>query len=167
MEKSSNTSVSGAPKSDSQLSEKLHKTQSARAAKIKARKDTREISATKIQNAWFIYVDKTLFKLLKHTVCAAEYCVAHELLKKVSPIEAALLKDPSMKCKVRFRFSGETFPPCIVFKIFFKSDGYGYKYFSGKNLLKPSSKLHHLSCWVSIIHVSENLLINRRKTTGA
>ncbi|XP_052027797.1 uncharacterized protein CXorf58 homolog [Apodemus sylvaticus] len=140
MEKSSNTSVSGAPKSDSQLSEKVHRTHSARAAKIKARKDNREISAAKIQNAWFIYVDKTLFKLLKHTVCAAEYCVAHELLKKVSPIEAAILKDPSMKCKVRFRFSGETFPPWIVFKIFFKSDGHGYKYFSGKNLLKPSSK---------------------------
>ncbi|XP_040597271.1 putative uncharacterized protein CXorf58 [Mesocricetus auratus] len=138
MKKSSNTTGTGAPKSDSQLPEKIHKTQSARAAKIKARKE--EISATKIQKAWFTYVDKTLFKLLKHTVCAAEYCVAHELLKKVSPIEAALVKDPSMKCKVRFRFGGETFPPFIVFKIFFKNDGHGYKYFSGKDLLKPSSK---------------------------
>ncbi|XP_027287666.1 putative uncharacterized protein CXorf58 homolog [Cricetulus griseus] len=140
MKKSSNTTGTDAPKSDSQLPEKIHKTQSARAAKIKARKVNREISATKIQKAWFIYVDKTLFKLLKHTVCAAEYCVAHELLKKVSPIEAALVKDPSMKCKVRFRFGGETFPPFIVFKIFFKNDGHGYKYFSGKDLLKPSSK---------------------------
>ncbi|XP_034341946.1 uncharacterized protein CXorf58 homolog [Arvicanthis niloticus] len=140
MKKSSSTTGSGAPNSDSQLPEKIHRTHSARAAKIQARKDDREISATKIQKAWFIYVDKTLFKLLKHTVCAAEFCVAHELLKKVSPIEAALLKDPSMECKVRFRFSGETFPPCIVFKIFFKSDGHGYKYFSGKNLLKPASK---------------------------
>ncbi|XP_029390404.1 putative uncharacterized protein CXorf58 homolog [Mus pahari] len=140
MEKSSNTTGSGDPKSDSQLPEKLHRTHSARAAKMKARKANREISAAKIQRAWFIYVDKSLFKLLKHTVCAAEYCVAHELLKKVSPIESALLKDPSMKCKVRFRFSGETFPPCIVFKIFLKSDGRGFTYFSGKNLLKPSSK---------------------------
>uniref|UniRef100_A0A8C6G827 Uncharacterized protein n=1 Tax=Mus spicilegus TaxID=10103 RepID=A0A8C6G827_MUSSI len=136
MEKSSNTTGSGGPKSDSQLPEKLHRTLSARAAKIKARKT----SAAKIQRAWYIYVDKSLFKLLKHTVCAAEYCVAHELLKKVSPTEAALLKDPSMKCKVRFRFSGETFPPCIVFKIFLKSDSRGFTYFSGKNLLKPSSK---------------------------
>ncbi|CAO2623737.1 Uncharacterized protein CXorf58 homolog [Lemmus lemmus] len=39
-----------------------------------------------------------------------------------------------------FRFSGETFPPFIVYKIFFKNDGHGYKYFSGKDLLKPSSK---------------------------
>ncbi|XP_055462919.1 uncharacterized protein CXorf58 homolog [Psammomys obesus] len=133
MKKSSNT---GAPKPDSQLSEKIHKTHSARAAKIKARKD----SAIKIQKAWFIYVDKTLFKLLKHAICAAEYCVAHELLKKVSPIEAALAKDPSIKCKVRFRFCGETFPPFIVFKIFLKNNGHGYKYFSGKDMLKPSNK---------------------------
>ncbi|XP_075814337.1 uncharacterized protein CXorf58 homolog [Microtus pennsylvanicus] len=138
MKKSSNTAVTDAPKSDSQLSEKSHKTQSARAAKIKARKEN--ISAKIIQKAWFIYADKTLFKLLKHTVCAAEYCVAHELLTRVSPVEAALVKDPSMKCKVRFRFGGETFPPFIVFKIFFKNDGHGYKYFSGKDLLKPSSK---------------------------
>ncbi|OBS72911.1 hypothetical protein A6R68_12522, partial [Neotoma lepida] len=100
MKKSSNTKGTRAPKSDSQLPEKIHKTPSARAAKKKAGKE--EISATKIQKAWFIYVDKTLFKLLKHVVCAAEYCVAHELLKKVSPKEAALLKDPSIKCKVRF-----------------------------------------------------------------
>ncbi|KAB1253328.1 putative uncharacterized protein CXorf58 [Camelus dromedarius] len=38
------------------------------------------------------------------------------------------------------RFSGETFPPLIVFKIFLHTEGHGYKYFSGKNLLKPSSE---------------------------
>jgi hypothetical protein len=38
MEKSSNTTGSGGPKSDSQLPEKLRRTFSARAAKIKARK---------------------------------------------------------------------------------------------------------------------------------
>ncbi|XP_052588693.1 uncharacterized protein CXorf58 homolog isoform X2 [Peromyscus californicus insignis] len=138
MKKSSNTTDTRAPKSDSQLPEKIHKTQPARAAKKKARKE--DIAATKIQKAWLIYVDKTLFKLLKHAICAAEYCVAHELLKKVSPKEAALVKDPSMKCKVRFRFGGEKFPPFIMFKIFFKNDGHGNKYFSGKDLLKPSSK---------------------------
>lgn len=40
-----------------------------------------------------------------------------------------------------FRFSGETFPPFIVFKIFLHTEGLGYKYFSGKNLLKPSSEV--------------------------
>ncbi|XP_057165970.1 uncharacterized protein CXorf58 homolog [Ursus arctos] len=85
-------------------------------------------------------MDRTIFKLLKHTICAVERCVTHEILKKVSPLEAELLKDPSMKCKVRFRFSGETFPPFIVFKIFLHTEGHGYKYFSGKNLFKPSSE---------------------------
>lgn len=40
-----------------------------------------------------------------------------------------------------FRFSGETFPPFIVFKIFLHTEGLGYKYFSGKNVLKPSSEV--------------------------
>ncbi|XP_029414295.1 putative uncharacterized protein CXorf58 homolog [Nannospalax galili] len=138
MKKSSNATDIGAP--NSQHAGKFHKTLLARIAEIKARKVNREISAIKIQRAWFIYVDKTLFQLLKHTVCAAEYCVAHELLKKVSPTEAALVKDPTTKYKLRFRFNGERFPPFIVFKIFFQNDGHGSKYFSGKNLLKPSSQ---------------------------
>ncbi|XP_004410098.1 PREDICTED: putative uncharacterized protein CXorf58 homolog [Odobenus rosmarus divergens] len=104
---------------------------------VRANKD---ISAQRIQRAWLSHMDKTIFQLLKHTVCAAECCVTHEILKKVSPLEAELLKDPSMKCKVRFRFSGETFPPFIVFKIFLHTEGHGNKYFSGRNLFKPSNE---------------------------
>nr|XP_031302509.1 putative uncharacterized protein CXorf58 homolog [Camelus dromedarius] len=103
-------------------------------------KRNKEISAHRIQRAWLSHLDKTVFQLLKYTVCAAEYHVTHEILKKVSPLEAELVKDPCMKCKVRVRFSGETFPPLIVFKIFLHTEGHGYKYFSGKNLLKPSSE---------------------------
>uniref|UniRef100_A0A8C0X1F9 Uncharacterized protein n=1 Tax=Castor canadensis TaxID=51338 RepID=A0A8C0X1F9_CASCN len=120
------------PKSDKQLPEKDQKPRMTTIEK--------EVSALIIQRAWFIHVDKTIFQLLKHTICAAEQFVAHEILKTVSPIEAKLVKDPSMKCKVRFRFNGETFPPFIVFKIFLHGDGSNNKYFSGKNLLKPSSK---------------------------
>ncbi|XP_047700919.1 uncharacterized protein CXorf58 homolog isoform X2 [Prionailurus viverrinus] len=69
-----------------------------------------------------------------------ELRVTHQILKEVSPLEAELVKDPSMKCKVRFRFSGETFPPVIVFKIFLHTEGHGYNYFSGKKFLKPSSE---------------------------
>ncbi|XP_032185843.1 putative uncharacterized protein CXorf58 homolog isoform X2 [Mustela erminea] len=100
----------------------------------------KDISAQRIQRAWLSYIDKTIFRLLKHALCAVEYCVTHQILKKVSPLEAELLKDPSMKYKVRFRFSGETFPPVIVFKIFLHNEGHGYKYFSGKNLFKPSNE---------------------------
>ncbi|KFO22347.1 hypothetical protein H920_16267, partial [Fukomys damarensis] len=100
----------------------------------------RDISAQKIQRAWLIRLDKIIFQLLKHIICAAESCGTHEILKNVSPLEAELVKDPSMKCKVRFRFSGETFSPFIMFKIFLHTEGRGYKYFSGKNLLKLSSE---------------------------
>ncbi|XP_012791631.1 uncharacterized protein CXorf58 homolog [Sorex araneus] len=93
-----------------------------------------------IQRAWLAYADRGIFQLLKHTVCAVEHYVAHEILKKVSPAEGELVKDPSMKCKVRFRFGGETFPPYIVFKIFLHTDGHGYKYFCGRNILKSSTE---------------------------
>ncbi|XP_054328570.1 uncharacterized protein CXorf58 homolog isoform X3 [Pongo pygmaeus] len=100
----------------------------------------KDISAQIIQRAWLSHTNKMIFQLLKHAICAAEFCVTHEILKKVAPLEAKLIKDPTMQCKIRFRFRGETFPPFIVFKIFLHTDGHGYKYFSGKNVLMPSSK---------------------------
>ncbi|KAM7044882.1 uncharacterized protein CXorf58 homolog [Molossus nigricans] len=106
----------------------------------------RDTSALMIQRAWLSHMDKTIFQLLKHTICAAEYCVTHEILKNVSPLEAELVKDPSMKCKVRFRFNGETFPPLIMFKIFLHTGGHGYKYFSGKNMIQSSSKALSDAC---------------------
>ncbi|XP_074070344.1 uncharacterized protein CXorf58 homolog isoform X2 [Macrotis lagotis] len=97
-------------------------------------------AAQVIQRAWFSHMDKMMFQLLKHTICAAENCVTHEILKKVCPSEAALVRDPSVQCKVRFRFGGSNFPPFIVFKIFLHTGGHGNKYFSGKNTLRPSSE---------------------------
>ncbi|XP_038613211.1 putative uncharacterized protein CXorf58 homolog isoform X2 [Tachyglossus aculeatus] len=98
----------------------------------------RELAATMIQRAWWSYRDQSLFQLLKHTICAAENCVTHEILKKVSPLEADLAKDPSMQCKIRFRFGGERFPPFIVFKIFRHPGGCGSKYISGKKTFRPT-----------------------------
>ncbi|XP_074157017.1 uncharacterized protein CXorf58 homolog isoform X1 [Sminthopsis crassicaudata] len=97
-------------------------------------------AAQVIQRAWCSHMDKMMFQLLKHTICAAENCVTHEILKKVCPLEAALVRDPSVPCKVRFRFGGKNFPPFIVFKIFLHTGGHGNKYFSGKNTLRPSSE---------------------------
>ncbi|KAG3271841.1 uncharacterized protein CXorf58 homolog isoform X1 [Ictidomys tridecemlineatus] len=136
MSHSSNAADTRIPKSDDQQPRKDHKAHFLNVAKAKRL----EISARKIQKSWFTYMDKVIFQLLKHTVCAAEHYVTYEILKKVSPLEAELIKDPSMKCKVRFRFSGERFPPFIVFKIFLHTEGRGYKYFSGKNLLQPSNE---------------------------
>ncbi|XP_022416187.1 putative uncharacterized protein CXorf58 homolog isoform X2 [Delphinapterus leucas] len=141
MSHSPKISVTGVPKSDSPRLGKGHKVHLSNAIKTKGKQqNNKDISAYTIQRVWFSHLDKSMFQLLKCTICAAEHHVTHEILKKVSPLEAELVKDPCLKCKVRFRFSGETFPPFIVFKIFLHTEGLGYKYFSGKNLLKPSSE---------------------------
>ncbi|XP_014723373.1 uncharacterized protein CXorf58 homolog isoform X2 [Equus asinus] len=141
MNRSSKMSVTGVSKSGNPRSGKGRKVHMPNVIKTKTTQQIKKnISAQKIQRAWLSHMDKTIFQLLKHTICAAEHFVSYEILKKVSPLEAELVKDPSMKCKVRFRFSGETFPPFIVFKVFLQTEGHGYKYFSGKNLLKPSSE---------------------------
>ncbi|XP_039078580.1 putative uncharacterized protein CXorf58 homolog [Hyaena hyaena] len=137
----SKASVTDVPKPDKPGSGKDHKVHLPNTVKGKELQQTKkDISAQRIQRAWLSYMDKTIFHLLKHTIRAAELHLTHEILKEVSPLEAKLVKDPSLKCKVRFRFSGETFPPVIVFKIFLHTEGHGYKYFSGKKFLKPSSE---------------------------
>ncbi|XP_060090063.1 uncharacterized protein CXorf58 homolog isoform X1 [Heteronotia binoei] len=100
----------------------------------------KEKAAKTIQRAWWIHIKTRLFKLLKHTIRAAEHCISHDILKRVSPLEAELLKDPSFLCKVRFRFAGSSFPPFIVFKIFCISMGQGNKYISGKTIITPRSE---------------------------
>ncbi|XP_008270672.1 uncharacterized protein CXorf58 homolog isoform X1 [Oryctolagus cuniculus] len=138
MDDSSNTSGTTVPKSEKRHPGKVHFADTTE-TRIFLPFNT-ETSVRIIQRAWLAYLDKMMFRLLKHTICAVEYRVTHEILKKVSPSEAELVKDPTMKCKVRFRFSGETFPPFIVFKIFHHTEGHGCKYFSGKNMLKPCSE---------------------------
>ncbi|KAM4819436.1 uncharacterized protein CXorf58 homolog isoform 1-T3 [Thomomys bottae] len=133
--KSARASHTHAQKSEAEQS---GRTQERQVAKAKAKQQ--KISAQIIQRNWLIYLDKSLFQLLKHTICAAEYYASYEILKKVSPIEAQLVKDPSMKYKVRFRFNGEKFPPYIVFKIFLQTDSCKCKYFSGKNMLMTSTE---------------------------
>ncbi|XP_008270675.1 uncharacterized protein CXorf58 homolog isoform X2 [Oryctolagus cuniculus] len=142
MDDSSNTSGTTVPKSEKRHPGKVHFADTTE-TRIFLPFNT-ETSVRIIQRAWLAYLDKMMFRLLKHTICAVEYRVTHEILKKVSPSEAELVKDPTMKCKVRFRFSGETFPPFIVFKIFHHTEGHGCKYFSGKNMLKPCSEYSSL-----------------------
>ncbi|KAG8510086.1 putative uncharacterized protein CXorf58, partial [Galemys pyrenaicus] len=136
------TSLTSILKSNTPQLTKEHEVDSSSSVKINPEQlMTRDKAAKTIQRAWLSYTNKMVFQLLKHTICAAEFNVTHEILKKVSPSEAELIKDPSMKHKVRFRFNGETFPPYIVFKIFVHTKGHGYKYFSGKNLLKSSTEV--------------------------
>ncbi|CAH1245754.1 CXorf58 [Branchiostoma lanceolatum] len=99
-----------------------------------------------IERAWLSYRDRQMFKLLKHAVCAAEHCLSFEILRKVSPMEANLLKDPSFQVRVRFRFAGSDFPPEIVFKVFIHTGGQGVNYVSGKRVIKPATNAAADSC---------------------
>ncbi|XP_049622785.1 uncharacterized protein CXorf58 homolog [Suncus etruscus] len=91
-----------------------------------------------IQKAWYSYIDKLVFRLLKHAIYALDKYVTQEILKRASPSEAELVKDPTMKHTIKFRFNGEIFPPYIVFKIFLHTLGRGYKYLCGRNILNSS-----------------------------
>ncbi|ELT96341.1 hypothetical protein CAPTEDRAFT_219983 [Capitella teleta] len=104
-------------------------------------------AARVIEKTWLTYQDRQMFKLLKHAVCAAENSLSLEILKKVSPKEAELLKDKSMHSKVRFRFGGSEFPPQILFKIFMgSSQGSSVSYVSGKKMIKPASEAAKDAC---------------------
>jgi hypothetical protein len=56
-----------------------------------------------IENAWCRHRDRQMFRLLKHAVCAAEHALSNDILRRLSPREAELLRDPSMNVKVKFR----------------------------------------------------------------
>ncbi|KAM3837115.1 uncharacterized protein CXorf58 homolog [Vipera latastei] len=100
----------------------------------------REQAAVQIQKRWWMHMTKRLFKLLKHTIRAAECCISYDILKRVSPLEAELLKEPTIQYKVRFRFAGSDFPPFIIFKIFCKSGTQTNQYISGKRVITSESK---------------------------
>ncbi|KAJ7333190.1 hypothetical protein OS493_018366 [Desmophyllum pertusum] len=101
---------------------------------------TRIEASRKIERFWCSYRDKQMFKLLKYAICAAEHSLTYEVLRKVSPLEADLLRDPAIQARVRFRFGGTEFPPIIMFKIFIHSGGQGVKYICGKKVIKPASE---------------------------
>ncbi|XP_021474422.2 putative uncharacterized protein CXorf58 homolog isoform X2 [Oncorhynchus mykiss] len=106
--------------------------------------EERVFSAKKIQKYWRSHQDRRLFQLMSLTVRAAEHCLAPAILRQLSPREADLVRDPSMHCKVRFRFSGSQFPPVIVFKIFHL--GGGRQYISGKRVFRPSNQATTDTC---------------------
>ncbi|XP_040126256.1 uncharacterized protein CXorf58 homolog isoform X4 [Ictidomys tridecemlineatus] len=78
MSHSSNAADTRIPKSDDQQPRKDHKAHFLNVAKAKRL----EISARKIQKSWFTYMDKVIFQLLKHTVCAAAMVDACKIMGK-------------------------------------------------------------------------------------
>ncbi len=71
--------------------------------------------------------------------------MTYEVLRRLSPLEAELLKDPTIKAKIKFRFCGPQFPPFILFKIFTSTQNAshgGVCYISGKKMIKPASEVN-------------------------
>ncbi|KAL8593909.1 hypothetical protein ACOMHN_048346 [Nucella lapillus] len=100
-----------------------------------------QAAASVIERAWIAFRDKQMFRLLKHSVCAAENSLTLEILRKVCPKEADFFRDKSLQIRVRFRFGGEEYPPLIFFKIYTHTvGGKGIKYISGRKMIKPATE---------------------------
>ncbi|XP_077078039.1 uncharacterized protein CXorf58 homolog [Siphateles boraxobius] len=112
---------------------------------MEGRLENYENCARRIQSYWRSFRDRRLFRLLINTLRSAEQCPASAVLYQLSPREAELLKDPSLKCKLRFRFAGPRFPPSVVFKIFHIGGG-GRQRLSGQTVFAPSNQATADSC---------------------
>lgn len=92
-----------------------------------------------IETWWWSTKNRKVFRILKDTIRSAEHSLTNDVIRKVCPSEAELLKDPTMKAKIKFRFGGERFPPVIMFKIFVSGRTTGVRYISGKQMIRPAS----------------------------
>ncbi|KAJ3396675.1 putative protein CXorf58 [Lobulomyces angularis] len=98
-----------------------------------------------ISRYWRTFQQKKVFNNLKKLLLYAEAGFTNELLKKISPKELELLKDPFMQGRIRFRFGGDgCFPPKIYFKVY--SKGINVHYFNGLKLIEPGSQAAKDSC---------------------
>lgn len=113
---------------------------SIRQGDLNAKELVNQTAALMIEKAWIGFRDRQMFRLLKHSLCAAENSLSYEILRKVSPKEADFLADKSQQVRVRFRFGGEEFPPMIFFKIFIHSQAQKVKYMSGRKMIRPASE---------------------------
>ncbi|CAF3007553.1 unnamed protein product [Rotaria sp. Silwood2] len=110
-----------------------------------------------------------MFRLLKHAVCAAEHALSNDILRRLSPREAELLRDRSISAKVKFRrihcqhkydhtkiimkqkfvfsFGGVEFPPVIYFKIYVRNfNGALPKYVNGKSMINADMNARIAAC---------------------
>lgn len=102
------------------------------------------LNATRvISRAWKSYKMKKTFAWLKSHLLKAERTLGSDILKRLSPKEAQILRDPTSKSRIRFRFGGTNFPPIILFKIY--TQGTPIQYFSGHKLIKTGSQVFNIS----------------------
>ena len=100
----------------------------------------RQTAVRTIEKWWRRVRDRRIFKIFKQAVCAAENSLTRDLIRKLSPSEAALLQDPAVRARVKLRLGGESFPPIILYKIFFSKDVIHVQYMSGKTMIRPSTE---------------------------
>ena len=104
---------------------------------------SKEGAALKILRAWRSFRDRRVFAYLRHAVCRAEDSLTHQVLRKISPIEAFILRDPTLHARLRFRFGGSSFPPVILYKIFVNAN---VQYVAGTTQILPGSKAANDAC---------------------
>ncbi|TPX35667.1 hypothetical protein SmJEL517_g01928 [Synchytrium microbalum] len=99
-------------------------------------RNVQRTAALMIERAWVAYSSRKLFALMKELITKAERNMTFKFARGLSHEEAALLKDPFCKARVRFRLGGEVFPPKVLFKIFTKSQTH---YYHAKRLIPAGS----------------------------
>ena len=103
----------------------------------------REDAVRRIGRAWRSFRDRRVFAYLRHAVCRAEDSLTHQVLRKISPIEAFILRDPTLHARLRFRFGGSSFPPVILYKIFVNAN---VQYVAGTTQILAGSKAAEDAC---------------------
>ncbi|KXS20832.1 hypothetical protein M427DRAFT_499016 [Gonapodya prolifera JEL478] len=81
--------------------------------------------------------DRRIFCNMKANLAQAERLLAREILRRLSPNECELLRDPTMRPRLRFRFAGPSFPPTLLFKILLTTTA--THYFSARRLIHAFS----------------------------
>ncbi|KND00875.1 uncharacterized protein SPPG_03977 [Spizellomyces punctatus DAOM BR117] len=121
--------------------------------------EAQTIAANVIQRAWKRFHMKATFRWLKENLIRAERSMTMEILRRLSPREAELIKDPVVQGKVRFRFGGSSFPPTIMYKIYTKSNS--VHYYSGHRLIQADTQAAVDSCAIMGVRLySENMIRN-------
>jgi len=103
----------------------------------------KESAARRILRVWRSFRDRRVFAYLRHAVCRAEDSLTHQVLRKISPIEAFILRDPTLHARLRFRFGGSSFPPVILYKIFVNAN---VQYVAGTTQILPGSQAANDAC---------------------
>ncbi|KAL0245302.1 hypothetical protein GEMRC1_009381 [Eukaryota sp. GEM-RC1] len=70
-----------------------------------------------IQRCWKSFSDRTIFAFYKDLLSKVNSNDPQKILRAINPVEAKIL-DRSLQCHVRFRLSGFSFPPTILYRVY-------------------------------------------------